>query len=203
MKFFLFFLSLMLLLACTEERIPIPKPRMYPKIDFPDRNYIQLDRDYCVFGFEHPDYMLFNQDTTLINQKAKHPCWFTLDMPTLNGSLHFTYTDISGPNHREKLLDVIIDSRALTEKHNLKAAGRRTNFYKTDNKDISVISYTVEGDVASPYHFVVTDSLQHAVWGSLYFYSKPNEDSMAPVIDFVRQDIDKIIQSFEWQESIN
>ena len=138
-------IALLTIAACTDERIPIPKPRMYPKVDYPQRQYLNFDQDYCVFGFEYPDYMIFKQDTTLINQRAKHPCWFTLDIPSLNGSVHFTYTDISGDNHREKLLDVIIDSRALTEKHNLKAAGRRTNFFKTANEDISVITYTVVG----------------------------------------------------------
>jgi gliding motility-associated lipoprotein GldD len=198
MKILFLLIILWNIAACTDERIPIPKPRMYPKVDFPSRQYVHFDQNYCVFDFEYPDYMLFKQDTTLINQKAKHPCWFTLDIPSLNGSVHFTYTDISGANHREKLLDVIIDSRSLTDKHNLKAAGRRTNFIKTAQENISVITYSVEGDVASPYHFVVTDSLNHAVWGSLYFYSKPNEDSMAPVINFVKEDLNKIIHSFKW-----
>ena len=183
MRGFLLILILTLNFACTEERIPIPKPRMYPKVSFPERNYVSFNKDYCSFSFNYPDYMEFEQDTTLINVEAKHPCWFTMKMPSLNGAVHFTYTDIGGNNSKEKLKDVIIDSYVLSEKHNMKATGRRDQLFELEN-NISGITYEVDGDVASPYHFVLTDSINHAVWASLYFNSKPNEDSLAPVLSF-------------------
>lgn len=190
--------SCLLTVACQEERIPIPKPRIYPKVTYPDRNYVQLDKDYCAFSFEYPDYMVFEQDTTLINQRAKHPCWFNLEIPSLNGVIHFTYTDISGGNPGEKLFETIKDSYDLTEKHNRKATGRQNLPFEDSNNRLFGIKYSVEGDVASPYHFIVTDSAQHAVWAALYFNDRPNADSMRPVLQFVEEDIDKMLNSFEW-----
>jgi gliding motility-associated lipoprotein GldD len=203
MRGFLLILIFILNFACTEERIPIPKPRMYPKVSFPERNYVSFDKDYCAFVFQYPDYMIFEQDTTLINQAAKHPCWFTMNMPSLNGSVHFTYTDIGGDSTDFKLFDVINDSYTLSEKHNLKATGRRTEPFMLEEQNIFGITYSVDGDVASPYHFVLTDSSKHAVWASLYFNSKPNEDSLAPVLSFVKEDLEKVISSFEWNKEEN
>lgn len=191
-------LVLILMVACTDERIPIPKPRIYPKVIYPARNYVQFDKNYCAFSFQHPDYMQFEQDTTLGNKNTKHPCWFTMNMPSLNGNVHFTYTDISGDSAEYKLFDVINDSYALSENHNYKAAGRATEPFLNRDKNIFGITYSVDGDVASPYHFVLTDSVQHAVWASLYFKTKPNADSMMPILAFVKEDLEKVIQSFEW-----
>jgi len=126
MRLLLFFVLLILIVACTEDRIPIPKPRIYPKVNYPSRNYVQFDKNYCAFSFKYPDYMKFERDSMLVNQKAKHPCWFTMQLPHLDGSVHFTYTDITGGAVNQKLYDVLSDSYTLSEKHNIKATGRTT-----------------------------------------------------------------------------
>ncbi len=199
--FIVAFAALLLLTACEEERIPIPKPRMYPKVTYPERNYVSFDKDYCAFSFQYPDYMTFEQDTTFINQKAKHACWFNMQIPALNGSIHFTYTDISGDSSDVKLFDAISDSYELTEKHNRKATGRRTEPFEQPDKRLFGITYAVEGDAASPFHFVLTDSTQHAVWAALYFNSQPNADSMRPIVQYVREDLTKLIETFEWNKA--
>lgn len=200
MRLFLLFFVVLFIVACTEERIPIPKPRIYPKVIYPERNYTPLDVNYCAFSFEYPDYMKYAQDTTLINQAAKHSCWFTMDIPSLNGSVHFTYTDISGGDVSEKLYDVINDSYTMSEKHNLKATGRDIGtIYETD-KRIYGLTYAIGGDVASPYHFMLTDSVEHALWGSLYFNCRPNADSLEPVVEFVKEDLQHVIKTFKWNE---
>lgn len=189
------------LASCDNERLPIPKPRTYPKVDYPARNYISLDKDYCAFTFEYPDYMEFERDSLLSNQRAKHPCWFILQVPRLNGSIHFTYTDIGGTNKEDNLLKIIQDSYTLTEKHNIKATGRTETPFTDVERGLFGITYKVEGDVASPYHFVVTDSLEHAVWASLYFNSLPNADSLEPITAFVQEDLEHIINTIRWTTS--
>lgn len=203
MKWIIIMGILGLLVSCEEERLPFPKPRTYPKVDYPTRNYVSFDKDYCAFSFEYPDYMTFERDSILINQKAKHPCWFILQVPSLNGSVHFTYTDIGGTNTEDNLLKVIQDSYTLTEKHNIKATGRVETPFTDEERDLFGITYQVEGNVASPYHFVVTDSMQHAVWASLYFNSQPNADSLAPIAAFVQEDLEHIINTIHWNKPDN
>lgn len=199
MKILLYCLLLLcLVVACEEEQIPFPKNRVYPKIDYPERTYTSLNKTFCNFSFEYPDYMQYNHDSMLVIQEAKHPCWFTLEFPSLGGSLHLTYTDIGGDDSVDKLYKVIKDAYSLSEKHNPKSTGRNDHIYEDKERRVYGVTFDVSGDVASPYHFVLTDSLKHSLWGSLYFNAKPNSDSLKPVVDFVLEDIDKMLTSFKW-----
>ena len=66
------------------------------------------------------------------------------------------------------------------------------------DKKVYGIWFPLEGSVASPYQFFVTDSVEHYMRGSLYFNTSPNPDSMAPVIEFVKEDLEKMLETFEW-----
>ena len=62
--------------------------------------------------------------------------------------------------------------------------------------------YELEGSgAASPYQFFLTDSISHFVRGSLYFNFTPNNDSLEPVIEFIKQDIDHLINTFRWKNN--
>ena len=58
--------------------------------------------------------------------------------------------------------------------------------------------YELEGNTASAVQFFLTDSTENYLRGALYFNVKTNRDSLQPVIDFLRIDINKFIKSFEW-----
>ncbi|MCK5170865.1 MAG: gliding motility lipoprotein GldD, partial [Bacteroidales bacterium] len=65
-------------------------------------------------------------------------------------------------------------------------------------KDVYGILYEIEGNAASSVQFFLTDSIKHYIRGALYFNVEPNKDSLAPVINFVKEDIKILIESFEW-----
>ena len=59
--------------------------------------------------------------------------------------------------------------------------------------------YDIRGaNAASSYQFYVTDSIANFVRGALYFNMVPNNDSLAPVIDFLKKDIEHLINTFRW-----
>ena len=60
--------------------------------------------------------------------------------------------------------------------------------------------YEVTGNAASQAQFYVTDSINHFVTGSLYFYAKPNYDSIYPAANYLQKDIRRIMESMEWKE---
>jgi gliding motility-associated lipoprotein GldD len=62
------------------------------------------------------------------------------------------------------------------------------------------ILYDLKGNTASAVQFYVTDSVKHYLRGSLYFESEPNADSLAPVIDFFREDVIHLIETLKWKE---
>jgi hypothetical protein len=39
----------------------------------------------------------------------------------------------------------------------------------------------------------------HFLRGALYFNTAPNIDSMGPVVDFVKKDMDHLIETFQWK----
>lgn len=59
--------------------------------------------------------------------------------------------------------------------------------------------YDIKGNAASEFQFHLTDSLNHFLVGSLYFNTPPNQDSIQPVLDFVKQDIEHLFSTFEWK----
>ncbi len=66
-------------------------------------------------------------------------------------------------------------------------------------KNVYGTVYEIAGDAASSIQFFLTDSTKHYLRGALYFNAQPNKDSLAPLINFVREDIVVLIESFEWK----
>ena len=60
--------------------------------------------------------------------------------------------------------------------------------------------FNLEGPVASPINFFMTDTLDHFVRASLYFNSNVDPDSIAPILEFVSKDVQQILQTFEWKD---
>ncbi|MEO0628777.1 MAG: hypothetical protein AAFY91_17410, partial [Bacteroidota bacterium] len=61
------------------------------------------------------------------------------------------------------------------------------------------MAFDIEGEAASPFQFFVTDSTNHFVRGALYFNTQARPDSLAPVVAYVKEDIYKMLETFEWQ----
>lgn len=193
-------LATMACVGCKEEPIYYPKPRIYPKVEFPKRQYAKFNVNYCNFTFECPDYMQFEQDTTYFDRRAKHPCWFNLHIPSLNGDIHFTYTDISGDSLEYRIYKVYKDAYRMSDEHDTKAVVNEDLLINRPNDRVFGVLYNIEGHVASPFQFVLTDSVHHAVRASLYFKTRPNPDSLAPIIEFVKADMMGILNTFQWVE---
>ncbi|MBP6185006.1 MAG: hypothetical protein KA479_08680, partial [Saprospiraceae bacterium] len=64
---------------------------------------------------------------------------------------------------------------------------------------ISGMAFNLEGPSASPFQFFLTDSTNHFFRASLYFNTRPNPDSLAPMVEFVKKDIVRIIETMRWE----
>lgn len=187
-------IAIVLCATACQETVFTPKPRGYPKVEYPQRNYKAFDADYCNFTFQYPDYARIVQDTSYFEQQPVHPCWFDLYMESFDCRLHCSYYPVGEGKTFEELKN---DAFEMVEWHNKKA------IYIDERKirkpgNVSGFTFEIEGPVASPFQFYLTDSTEHFVRGSLYFNTKARPDSLAPVYDFVKEDIYKMIDSFEW-----
>ena len=189
----LFFI--VLLLGCNDSGVFTPKPKMYPRIDFPiNKGYSDAPLWDCPFSFNIPSYAEIDWNVTIDGVTKQRPCWFDIKFPDLKSTIHFSYYDISGA---EKLEQRIQESFRLASEHNVKADYREESLIRTPNGTYG-IRYDLNGQVATPLSFYLTDSIHHFVRGALYFNSKVNPDSTAPVLRFLNRDVDSLIASFKF-----
>jgi len=66
------------------------------------------------------------------------------------------------------------------------------------NRNVFGVVYDIEGAAASPMQFFLMDSTSHFLRGALYFNHRPNPDSIAPVLEFIRADVMQLSQSLIW-----
>ena len=195
-KGFLFFslcIAVLSLSSCHGDYTP--KPKAYPRVIYPERKYEMYDPASCPFRFEKPVYAKIQVDTSFFGKRPTEPCWFNIVFPDFNGTINLTYKEINKNMTLDKLLD---DAHKLSFKHDKKANYIDESLI-VNKHGVSGIFYNVGGDAATNIQFFLTDSTHHYIRGSLYFYNEPNTDSMAPVLAFVRQDIDTILSTFEWK----
>lgn len=92
------------------------------------------------------------------------------------------------------------DAQNLTQKHTIKADEISSNLYENPEEKVYGMIYEIGGDAASQSQFYVTDSINHFVSGSLYFYAKPNYDSIYPAAEYLKKDIKRLMESIEWKK---
>jgi gliding motility-associated lipoprotein GldD len=178
------------LTACTHSDYS-PKPRGYFQIKFPEKEYVSYT-DGCPFSFEYPKYATIGAD----QDRGAEPCWNNLSFPQFNARLHLTYYDISSKNEYAGLVE---DARTLAFKHTVKANAIDQKLINYPDRKVYGVYYAIEGNTASSVQFFLTDSAKHYFRGALYFNERPQYDSVAPVVNFIKKDIDQMINTFRWK----
>ena len=192
---FFIMLFLGLILASCQEPIYTPKPRSYPRVDYPKKAYQSSDTNSCPFTFEYPVYCEIEQNKQFFEEAPPSDCWFDVFYPNFDGRIHFTYYPLEGSHDLERLRN---DAFKLADWHNKRANYIDEVVIQKDN-GVSGIAFDIDGPSASPYQFFLTDGRQHFVRGALYFNTEVRADSLAPIIDFVEEDIIYLLETFEWK----
>ena len=179
---------LLLMSGCRNDYSP--KPRGYLRIDLPGKEYQKFDTTFP-YTFEYPVYANVVAD----DRPGSEPYWINIDFPDFHGRLHISYKTIQG-----NLPEYMEDSRTFVIKHIPKAdAINDSLIYRPGDKVFGML-WDIEGSqAASPCQFFVTDSVRHFLRGALYFNFVPNNDSLAPVIGFVREDIRHLVETIRWK----
>ncbi len=184
--------------GCGAGDPPVPKPRSYPRIEYPERAYTPLGATYCPFTFQRPASTRVVQETSYFDEAPADPCWFNLQLtPELNGTIHFSYYPISSFAQWEELRDEAFE---LVGVHNQRASDIEEILIHRDDARVHGIAFDIAGPAASPFQFFLTDSTRHFLRGALYFETQVNPDSLAPVIDYVKEDIARILETITWTD---
>ena len=182
---FLYCILLSLLLsACGKETIP--KPKAVLRLEYPEASYRPAETGDCPFRFDQ---------NTLATIKDKGNCRLNIEYPGMKATIFLTYMPV-----RDNLKSLLLDAEKLTFDHVIKAdeIGVGGQF---ENKTEKVYGrlYEIAGNAASQTQFYVTDSTSHFLTGSLYFYTKPNYDSILPAAEYLNKDIRRLMESMKWK----
>ena len=189
-KFRVLGLLFIILLSSCDNKQYQPKPRGYFRIDFPEKEYVRLD-SMSYYSFEYPTYTTITPDYHSLQEKE----WINVEYPSHKGTIHISYKTVN-----DNLDAYLEDSYYMMTKHISRAMGIRDSVIINPEREVYGLVYFLEGEgVASPMQFYLTDSVSHFMRGSLYFNVKTNNDSLAPVIDFIIDDVRHLIETVEWK----
>jgi len=178
----------LILTGCTQDYTP--KPRGYFRIDFPEKKYALFDTTFP-YSFEYPVYARIVPDT----RPSSEPFWMNIDFPDYQARIHVSYKSVNG-----NLAGFLEDSRTFVVKHIPKAdAINDSLIFRPEDKVYGLVYYIEGAKAASPCQFFVTDSSSGFLRGALYFNVSPNNDSLAPVISFIEEDIRHMLKTFKWK----
>lgn len=181
---FLFFLVVSLVVIGCKDDVQ-PRPKAMLRLDYPMADYTRSNMD-CPYTFDQ---------NILSNVKENKDCSLVLDYPMMKGSIYLTYKPVNG-----NLDTLLVDAQKLSYEHVRKADNIIDQPFVNPNDQVYGMFYEVSGNAASQSQFYVTDSTEHFVTGSLYFYAKPNYDSILPAAMYLQNDIRRIMETLRWKK---
>lgn len=187
------FVALALLAACHRHNDATPKPQAYLRIDLPAHAYTVYDTAALPFTFEYGNLSTIEWK----NADRSGDRWFTIHYPNYKGYVFMSYKHIRG----EKDLKAQVDTSYRFVQDNFSySSGVDENQFVNRQHRLFGTTYHLKGqNVASTYQFYVTDSVSHFLRGALYIDCTPNNDSLAPVLDYMREDINHFLESIRWR----
>lgn len=176
------------ILGCGDD--PLPKPKAYLRLEYPKANYEKAAIP-LPFSFEKNK---FTEPISSIISSADAK-GIDIKYPSLKATIYLTYKKVENDN----LENLLRDAQNLTQKHTIKAAEISSNEFVNEEEKVYGMLYEIGGDAASQSQFYLTDSINHFVSGSLYFYAKPNYDSIYPASEYLKKDIKRIMETIHWK----
>lgn len=180
-KFFYITIALFMVFGCKQE--VMPKPKAYLSLQYPPKKYqkINVKKPY---SFE----VLSN--TKIVDLPDG---WLKVEYPSLKASIDITYR----PLHNN-LKVLLTESEKLVFEHTVKADQISSTKFNNIEQKVYGSMFDITGNSASQVQFHITDSTKHFLKGSLFFRSKPNYDSILPAVDYIKQDMIRIVESLKW-----
>ena len=177
------------LLGCGDDLLP--KPKAYLRLEYPSAVYEKANSP-LPFSFEK------NKISAPIAsiKSSSNALGIDIKYPSLKGTIYLTYKAVENNN----LDSLLRDAQNLTQKHTVKADAIASTLFENDKEKVYGMIYEIGGNAASQSQFYVTDSINHFLSGSLYFYAKPNYDSIYPASEYLKKDMKRIMETLEWKD---
>lgn len=189
---YLFLFIFFLCVSCGEDYKP--KPKAFLRLEYPEAKYVTSNLE-VPFTFE--TNLLARKISMEKIEAPTESYGINLEYPSLRGTIFLTYKAVEG-NHKN-LESFLRDAQKFTLEHTKKADEIPVTPYENMQKKVFGALSEVKGNVASPVQFYVTDSVNHFLTGSLYFYARPNYDSILPAANYLQKDIIYMMETISWK----
>ena len=179
-----FFLALVFfgLISCKDD--VLPKPASQLRLEYSEAQY-QSFGQACPFDFG------INTQAKIVSKGNSN---FELHYPKMKATIYLSYKAVAGN------IDLLLrDAQRLIFEHVVKADEIINQPYINAPKKVFGMFYDVNGNAATNAQFYVTDSTKHFVDCSVYFYAKPNFDSILPAVDYLKKDMRHLMESMVWK----
>ncbi|MEO7446495.1 MAG: hypothetical protein ABIT96_03075, partial [Ferruginibacter sp.] len=182
-------------------------------IALPEHAYRSFDTAGFPYKFEYPTYARIVRDSTYFDQNPENPYWINVDFPQFQAKIFLSYKKIGGQalykikqangSYSDSLginvFDRMVnDAFNLTNKNEAMASSINDSLFHTP-LGLTGIYFKVGGNAATARQFFLSDTTKNFLRGALYFDTTPNADSLRPVQDFLQQDIQHLINTFQWK----
>lgn len=184
-------LGLVFTTACEETYYP--KEHGFPRMDLPEPAYVSYG-DNHPFQFDVSKYAIAYNDT----DRMAEPHWVNIKYPSLQAEVQLTYKNFHGD--MKILNEHIEDARKLVNKHNIKAYGIEEIRIKTAQGQWAYL-FALTGQVPTQFQFYTTDSLNNYLRGALYFQTATENDSLAPAIKYISNDMLRLVSTLKWKDA--
>lgn len=171
------------LVSCSEDYKPKPKGEL--RLEYPKPQYKAFSSP-CSYGFEYSDFAKIYD--------AKKQCWYNLTYPKMKANVFITYFPVKNDFDKH-----VKEVEKMVYEHTIKASAIETKSFSYPEKRVFGNFYELKGESASNIQIYITDSTRHFVTANLYFKSRPKPDSLAPAINYVKQDLLHMIETFHWK----
>lgn len=170
----------------------VPKPKAYLRIDMPQKDYRLYDTAALPFTFECP-----SEATVNWKQDDKRTKYFDLLYPQYNGIINLTYKHFHTMDDLYSLVDTA--SRMLALHHGQSTGEKEATLSDPEGRVYATIVKLGGKNAGSTCQFWLTDSTEHFLRGALFLNYTPNNDSLAPVIEYLQADVLRIIETLQWR----
>ncbi|GAB1415573.1 hypothetical protein MASR2M117_09790 [Paludibacter sp.] len=165
-----------------------PKPYGYFRVELPDHQYQRVDT-VLPYSFE-----LSSMANIKFKKKTNEKFWIDIVYPQLNATIYCSYKPV-----KNNIYILSEDVHRSVYKHIVKADNILENVYNNPKEKVFGVLYDLQGNVASVAQFVLTDSVNHFFMGAVYFNHVPNKDSIAPMAEYIKEDIVRLMDTFKWK----
>lgn len=176
-------LLITLFASCKEETTP--KPNAFLALEYPTQEYTTYKN---ANGYE------FSQNKW---SKIKEGRGSSLEIhyPQMKATIFINHKPVQG-----NLNLLLKDAQKLTYEHFVKADEIIEQPFVNPKDHVYGMFYNVQGNAATNAQFYATDSVNNFIVASLYFYAKPNFDSILPATEYVKKDMKTLLETLKWTE---